>query len=245
MCDVGQGSAFLLRAAPDAAVVVDTGPDPEVIDRCLADAQVDTVPAIVLTHFHADHVGGLAGVLRGRAVGIVLTSPVREPADQVAAVERTLAAAGVARSEVAVGEERATGSLRWRVLWPRRRIADGSVANNGSVVLLAEVSGTRVLLTGDIETAAQTALGPDLRVAGPAVVTVPHHGSADVAANLAGWLRARVALVSVGADNEYGHPAARVLADWRAAGALVARTDESGDVAVVRGATGLGVVRRR
>ena len=67
MCDVGQGDALLLRDGPGSAVVVDTGPDPRAVDRCLHDARVATVSALVLTHFHADHVDGLAGVLRGEA----------------------------------------------------------------------------------------------------------------------------------------------------------------------------------
>src|SRR6185436_18189371 len=68
MCDVGQGDAMAVRVAPGAAVVVDTGPDPRLVDRCLDDLDVDRVPLVVLTHFHADHTGGLSGVLEGREV---------------------------------------------------------------------------------------------------------------------------------------------------------------------------------
>ncbi|ALO08393.1 ComEC or Rec2-related protein [Streptomyces venezuelae] len=68
MCQVGQGDATVLAAGGDAAVVVDAGPDPVPVDRCLRELGVRRVPLLVLTHFHADHVAGLAGVLRG-AVG--------------------------------------------------------------------------------------------------------------------------------------------------------------------------------
>lgn len=69
MCQVGQGDATVLAVGGDAAVVVDAGPDPAAVDRCLRELGVRRVPLLVLTHFHADHVAGLPGVLRGRSVG--------------------------------------------------------------------------------------------------------------------------------------------------------------------------------
>ncbi len=71
VCDVGQGDALALRAGPGSAVVVDAGPDPALVDGCLRRLDVDQVPLVVLTHFHADHVDGLAGVARGRRVAAV------------------------------------------------------------------------------------------------------------------------------------------------------------------------------
>ena len=79
MCDVGQGDALVLNVARGEAVVVDTGPDPTLVDRCLRRLGVTRVPLVLLTHFHADHVEGLPGVLRGRAVGVVVTSPLDDP----------------------------------------------------------------------------------------------------------------------------------------------------------------------
>lgn len=61
MCDVGQGDALALSTGPGSAVVVDTGPDPAPVDRCLRDLRVTTIPLLILTHFHADHVDGLPG----------------------------------------------------------------------------------------------------------------------------------------------------------------------------------------
>ena len=66
-CDVGQGDGLVLNTgAPHSAVVVDAGPDPRPMDRCLDGLGVHGVPLVVLTHFHADHVDGLPGVLDGR-----------------------------------------------------------------------------------------------------------------------------------------------------------------------------------
>ena len=77
VCDVGQGDALVVRAGPGSAVVVDAGPDPALVDRCLDRLDVERVPLLVLTHFHADHVDGLAGVYAGRRVGEVDVTSVR------------------------------------------------------------------------------------------------------------------------------------------------------------------------
>ena len=79
MCDVGQGDALVLRAGPGAAVVVDAGPEPAPTDACLDRLEVTAVPLLVLTHFHADHVGGVVGVLEGREVGEVEGTALLDP----------------------------------------------------------------------------------------------------------------------------------------------------------------------
>ncbi len=78
-CDVGQGDALVLRAGPGSAVVVDAGPDPRAVDDCLRRLGVDHVPLLVLTHFHADHVDGVSGVLRRRSVGEVEVTRLADP----------------------------------------------------------------------------------------------------------------------------------------------------------------------
>ncbi len=244
MCDVGQGDALVLRAGEGSAVVVDAGPDPDAVDRCLSDLGVTEVPAVVLTHFHSDHVDGLTGVLRHRAVGQVLVNPIRDPPDEAAAVDATLAAAGLQGEAVSAGDSREAGDVSWLTLWPRRRIAAGSVPNNASIVLVARVADHDVLLTGDIEPEAQQAIAADLASWSFDVVKVPHHGSRYEAAGLTTWARAPIALISVGAGNDYGHPAPETIAAWTAAGAIVARTDVAGDVAVVSDGGRLGVVGR-
>jgi len=245
-CDVGQGDALVLSVEAGTAVVVDTGPDPPLVDRCLRDLGVRRVPLVVLTHFHADHVEGLSGVLRGRTIGEVQVSPLDDPPYEADRVRRWAAAAGVPVAIGAVGERRIVGGLSWRLIWPRRLIhGQGSAPNNASLVLYAEHAGIRMLLTGDVEPPAQAALLRAEPQLGADVLKVPHHGSAFQDPDLVRAVHPRAALISVGRDNDYGHPAATTLALMRASGAYVARTDQDGDVAVAGPADRLRVVTRR
>jgi competence protein ComEC len=247
-CDVGQGDALVLAAGEGRAVVVDAGPEPELVQRCLDRLGVRRVPLLVLSHFHADHVDGVAGVLGGRAVGQVLVSPLAEPPTGARVVARTAAAHDVPVRVPALGESGAVGPLRWQVVAPARAAlepGEGSAANNASLVLLVEVRGVRILAAGDLEPEGQAALAASVPGLTADVVKVPHHGSGHQDHGWLAGLRARVAVVSAGRDNDYGHPAPETLATLDATGALVARTDLEGDLAVVVGPGGrLSVVAR-
>ena len=246
-CDVGQGDALVLSTGGAGAVVIDAGPDPDSVDRCLRDLDVEHVALLVLTHPHADHVDGVPGVLRGRRVAEIQLGPLDEPPEQAARVRQWAARADIPVRRVRWGEQRATGGLRWEVLWPARVIDAGSPANNASIVVLAESGGLRMLLTGDVETEAQAAMLARIRsdrVAGIDVLKVPHHGSSRQDPALLATLRPRAAVVSVGADNDYGHPAPRLMRALTERGAVVGRTDRDGDIAVVGPADALRLVPR-
>jgi competence protein ComEC len=245
MCDVGQGDALVLRSGPASAVVVDAGPEPEATDACLDRLEVGSVPLLVLTHFHADHVGGVAGVLDGRDVDEVEGTALHEPGVGATEVGR---AVGREPVPAAYGLTRRIGEVTLQTVWPRPGAGPTdpgeSAPNNASVVLVAEVAGLRVLLTGDVEPSAQAALARDLSGLRVDVLKVPHHGSRHQDLDWLTSLRARLALVSVGEDNDYGHPAPDLLAALSATGASVWRTDVSGDVVVVVRDGELGVVAR-
>lgn len=245
MCDVGQGDAIVLRVDSDSAVVVDAGPEPARVDRCLRDLGVSRVSALLLTHFHADHVEGLPGVLRGRAVGTVLVSPLADPLDEAERVRRWCAEAGVPVEVVTAGDSRQVGTVRWSLLWPTRIIrGEGSDSNNASLTALVVAGGVRLLLGGDLEPASQAAVMAASGAPAVDVVKVPHHGSRRQNPRFGPWSGAQAALVSVGADNGYGHPAAETTQGYESRGVGVWRTDRSGDVAVVATPAGVALLGR-
>ncbi|GAA1354249.1 ComEC/Rec2 family competence protein [Streptomyces beijiangensis] len=234
MCDVGQGDATVLAGGEGTAVVIDTGPEPRLVDRCLRDLGVTRIPLLLLTHFHADHVAGLPGVLRGRDVGLIETTTLQDPQDQSAFVRRTAAAAHVPVVPVGPGERRRIGTLDWQVLWPPAAPAPvPEDPNDASVVLFVRTSGTTLLLLGDLEPPAQEGLLRTCPAIPPVdVMKVAHHGSAHQDPALLRAVHPRLALISAGEDNPYGHPAPRTLDALRAAGAVTLRTDRDGAIAV-------------
>ncbi|WP_327745802.1 ComEC/Rec2 family competence protein [Streptomyces europaeiscabiei] len=246
MCDVGQGDATVLAAGDGAGVVVDAGPDPVLVDRCLTALGISRIPLVVLTHFHADHVVGLPGVLRGRSVGAIAATGFEEPADQAEFVRREAAARRIPLTRAVAGEERRTGSLTWRVLWPPGDAAAPDGPNDASVTMLVRSAGLTLLLLGDLEPPGQRELARSPEAAALEavdVVKVAHHGSAYQDPGLIRAMAPRLALISVGADNPYGHPAPSTVAALRAGGATVLRTDEDGAIAVAGTAKELLVAR--
>lgn len=243
---VGQCDGLVLRVGPAAGVVADAGPDPTLMGACLDRLDVTRVTLVVLTHFHADHVGGLSGVLSGREVGEVEATPLADPPQGVSSVRQGL---GSAPNLSPYGVTRRVGEVTLQAVWPLADTevlgpGDGSTANNASVVLVAEVRGVRILLTGDVEPDSQSTLERSLAGLRVDVLKVPHHGSGHQDLPWLTGLGAGVVLVSVGADNDYAHPAPEVLAALDATGAEVWRTDLAGDVLVVERGGEVGVLTR-
>jgi competence protein ComEC len=250
-CDVGQGDALVLATAEEGrAVVVDTGPEPGLLAACLDRLDVTRVPLVVLTHLHADHVGGLDAVLADRAVGAVGVGPSREPGWAWREVRTKAAAAGVPVVELETGRRLSWPGLSMEVLAPEGREAmpeagaDGTEINNSSVVMRATTPAGRILLSGDVELAAQAHLLNARVDLSADVVKVPHHGSHYTTPDLFAAIHARIAVVSVGAGNPYGHPNPGTLATLNRAGTLVLRTDTGGDAAIVAGEGGPRAVTR-
>ncbi|MET7436762.1 ComEC/Rec2 family competence protein, partial [Streptomyces sp. NPDC005568] len=247
VCDVGQGDATVLAAGDGTGVVVDAGPDPVLVDRCLSELGITRIPLVLLTHFHADHVAGLPGVLRGRSVGAIETTGLEEPPEQARFVRSQAAARHIPVTRAAAGERRRTGDLDWRVVWPPPGPAPPAEGpNDASVALLVRSAGLSLLLLGDLEPVAQQAL---LRSPGGAglgavdVLKVAHHGSAYQDPELIRRVAPRLALISCGEDNPYGHPAPSTVAALRSGGAAVMRTDKDGAIAVTGSGEGLRVAR--
>ncbi|USQ77274.1 ComEC/Rec2 family competence protein [Ornithinimicrobium cryptoxanthini] len=263
-CDVGQGDSFLVPTGPGRVVVIDTGPDPGLLGACLDLLGVRQVDALVLTHFHADHVGGLDAVLGQVPVAAAYVTPVRDPPADAERVLASLQAENIPTYAVTSGDQLVwgdAGRVRAQVVWPPSRPSIspgggaptpggrepdlGRGANNGSVVLDLTVDGVRMLFTGDIEP--EAARGVRRAVAGERfdVLKVAHHGSAAQDDGLVTGVGATVALIGVGEDNTFGHPSRTALSLLAETGTVVLRTDLDGTYAVVLDEGQLAVSARR
>jgi competence protein ComEC len=164
---------------------------------------------------------------------------------------RETAMAKVPLVELSAGQRLSWPGLTMDVLgpvpaesWPTGDDPSGTVVNNASLVMKATTKAGTVLLTGDVELAAQAELlesGVDLKAA---ILKIPHHGSKFSTPAFLDAVHAQVAVASVGAGNPYGHPSPMTLQRLTSDGALVLRTDEDGDVAIVPTPNGPATIRR-
>jgi competence protein ComEC len=227
--DVGQGDAVLLQVR-EGAVLVDEGPPEAHVSHQLDDLGVDTLAVLVLTHPQRDHVGGAADVLREERVGLVLDPRLPFPSSYEDAALVEARHEGVPVVTARAGRTYRLGHLRLSVLWPDAHGSFGEDPNDHAMVLLASFGRVDALLTADAESNVTLPLRP------PAVevLKVAHHGSADSGLPaLLEQVRPRVAVVSVGAGNDYGHPAPSTLSALRGVSGLdVYRTDEDGRVVI-------------
>jgi len=222
--DVGQGDAILFRPAAAPAVLVDGGPPGDGLARKLEDAGVSSLGAAVITHDQSDHAGGIEELLGRFAIERLVFARLDR---------RTLtaaAAAGVEPERVAAGQELRSGSLRLQVLWPPPELLGeplpGQDPNQLALVMEARWRGFSMLLTADAEAGA-VPLDP-----GPVdVLKVAHHGSDDAGlGSLLDTTRPKLAVISVGEGNSYGHPTGGTLATLAGHGVPTLRTDQDGDV---------------
>lgn len=234
MCDVGQGDASVVRTGAHSGVVVDAGPDPTALRRCLNRLGMRRVDALVLTHFHADHV---EGVMALSSIERILVSPQRDPMIEYDRVRTHL---GHEFEVIKRGDRITVGNVRLDVLWPDPHNLSGNPNTDSVMMLLTSPNGS-VLLGADTDVAAQQQFRPPRA----SVLKVPHHGSRFQDPSFLTSVGASISLVSVGAGNDYGHPARDTLDVLRSVGSRILRTDEVGSVAIVTRNGRLSVVSER
>ena len=242
MLDVGQGDGILLQTKA-GAVLVDEGPPEAHVATQLRALGVRRLAALVVTHPHRDHLGGAAEVVDSFPVGFVL-DPL-EPTDSLdeAALQREARERGVRVVPARVGERYDLGELHIRVLWPDGPGLRGEDPHEHGVVLLASYGHFDALLTGDSESPVTLPLRP------PEVelLKVAHHGSSDDGlGELLQLVRPKIALISVGEGNDYGHPAPSTMTVLTSyPGLAVYRTDEDGRITVESDGTTFSVRTER
>jgi competence protein ComEC len=229
-CDIGQGDAMVINLGEHRGVVVDVGPDPQLIDRCLKQFAITQISILVLTHFHADHVEGLPGLLKGRTVGQVWVSPQIDPAFESDRVQRWLKE--IPQIPVTAGFTAQIlsnrGPIKFHALWPKLGAQDSP--NNSSIVMEINSADFSLLAAGDIEPIAQSQLVQQLSQVD--MYKVAHHGSRYQDLNFMKALSPRISIISVGKENTYGHPAPQTIAALSRIGSTVYRTDQDGALAI-------------
>jgi competence protein ComEC len=227
--DVGQGDGALLQV-PEGSVLVDEGaPEADVAGQ-LASLGIRSLSMMVLTHPQRDHIGGAAKVLdRVRVAAVLDPAIASESTDEKAA----LAAArrrGVRIVVARAGERFQIGRLRIELFWPEGPGVPGDDPNNHAVVLVASYGQTDTLFTAD----AESDVTGHLHLPPVEILKVAHHGSADAGlGEELKQLQPRIAVISVGAHNDYGHPTESTIATLSGfPGLAVYRTDRDGRVVV-------------
>ena len=235
-CDVGQGDAIVVRTGVSGAVMFDVGPPDSSVVSCLNQLGVKEIPLVVLSHFHADHAGAFSEVAASFSIGSLL---VPSGGGDGTAVESLAQEKGIPISIGRTGLRAYVGDLTITVVsaWQSNigessNGEESSADNDQSLIVRVDSPEMSLLDTGDVEI-----LGQQTALKDPAdlvvdVLKVPHHGSARQDPDFLAATHASIALISVGANNSYGHPADKTVKELVNDGMEVVRTDEHGSIAL-------------
>ncbi len=239
--DVGQGDSILLVTPQGRALLIDAGGLPQwmhsdfdlgeqVVSSYLWNRGFDRLDLVVITHPHADHLGGMPAVIANfhpRELWISIDKPVGELAPIVAQAQR----AGMKVSVKKEGDELDYGGTHFHMLAPGRDQITGAMRpNDDCLVFTATFRGTTALLEGDAERPAEQRVVEE-HPGEAMLLKVAHHGSASgTSADLLAAVHPRYAVISVGVRNVYGHPRREVLERLQQAGVRTYRTDVEGAV---------------
>jgi len=226
--DVGQGDATLIESSDGRRALVDGGRATWDVRAMLEDMGVDTLDLVVATHADLDHIGGLDGVLIELPVLAYLDNGVPHNTSAYRELMDVVEWSGVPYW-TATAHTIALGDVTLRVLPP---LPEALEQNNASVGLVVEYGAFRVLLIGDAE---QDELNYFLRLGVPtvSVMKASHHGARNGVTP--GWVQAtrpRVVVISVGANNSYGHPDPYTLRYYGVTAGVIYRTDQDGEILI-------------
>lgn len=240
LCDIGQGDAILIQAPGQYDLLVDGGPNRQVVS-CLGKYLGfwnRRLELMMMSHPDADHATGLVFAAQRYAVSELLWAPIQAPAPAYQALRQTVNDNGLTTTSTTAGQIWSVGPAQMEILWPLTDLTGQKVSstNNASVVARLEFNQVSLLLTGDAEVPVERELlghypAPKLQ---SDILKVGHHGSkSSTTAEFLTAVDPDIALVSVGANNRYGHPTAEVIDRLRASDVTIWRTDQSGDVVLV------------
>lgn len=206
ICDIGQGDGYVINLHNHRAIVIDVGPDAQSMDQCLRRLHITTISLLILTHPHADHIGGLSGARKGRRVEAEWFG------------------------NIAAGSGAIIGEYSIEVLWPQQVGATDENPNNISIAAVVRSRDLTLFAAGDIEPPVQEKLRG--RIGRVDIYKVAHHGSRFQDPVLMRELAPTAAVISVGEGNTYGHPAQSTIDALEQLHAKVLRTDIDGAIAI-------------
>ena len=213
--DVGQGDSTLIVTPSGRQMLIDGGPDGDVVSQRLAEVLPGgdrSLDVVLLTHLDSDHSHGLLAVLDRFAVGAVLAGPHTVESAVRPEWEQTLARKEILPVEVRAGHRIVLeDGVELDVMnpVPGRPLGD---SNNDSVAVRLEYGNVSALLTADMEDEAELRLVDSGAEISSTVLKAGHHGSGTSSSQV--FLDAvgpEIAVISAGLDNQYGHPAPQVL----------------------------------
>ena len=234
--DVGQGDAIILRAGSWTGLI-DGGPpgSDAAISAQLSKSGARRIDTLVISHPHADHIGGLPDVIAKFKPRLAVYASTGTTATW-RSVKSDLTRVGAKLKKVKKGAVLAFGKLKAKVLSPSSLTDD---PNENSIVILLDAAGRRFLFTGDLNGPNEAAVGA-ICARGPPVyvLKVAHHGSAYSTSNaFLSQTRPKFAVISVG-HNSYGHPSPQTLARLKAHHVQTYSTQRNGNVNVTVAAGG-------
>lgn len=232
-CDVGQGDATVVRVGQSKAIVLDVGPEDSGVMPCLSQLGVKQIPLMVLSHFHEDHVGAFEQVVNRFPIASLLVGANTAGGEDILRLAKSQ---GIEILTASVGEIIQVDNVRLTVIsaWLSGVSTvegdDSPDANDESLIVRLDTEQMSLLCTGDVELTGQRAALRNRDALDVDVIKVPHHGSARQEPAFLKASQARIALVSVGAKNTFGHPAARTIRELTSNGMTIVRTDQRGSI---------------
>lgn len=228
--DVGQGDSILVEA-DDTTMLIDAGENNKgsVVLDYLKSQNITRLDYVIGTHPHSDHIGGLDTVIDSYPVGKVILPDVTHTTDTFEAVLDAIDRKGLTITKAAAGSEYQLGPASFTILAPNSGSYDE--LNDYSIVIRLDYSDTSFLLTGDAGSLSEEEMLAGGYNLAADVIKLGHHGSAySSTENFLDAVKPSYAVVSAGADNEYGHPHPDTLSKIKVRGIRLYRTDQQGTI---------------